>query len=569
MSTDILVNKQSVKQLFLSGCERPFVMPEYQRPYSWTIDETEILFNDIWEFSINEGGTCSDGKYFLGSIVSYENDTGEQEIIDGQQRITTLLLLLRVIYTKLQQSEQNDAVNNFKSQIEPCIWSKDKITRQVDYSSMLVTSQVINPSIGDNVLGNILTTGQTATEATDNYSLNYNKLTELFNKKSEENPHQNINFIYALLNQVINLPIGANDQETALTIFNTLNDRGLPLTDADIFKSRLYRNSEDKISFIDRWKSLEEDSSQIEDSIQKYFILEMYHLKAEAGDIDSVSSLRKFFLADHAYRLNNPEQLLTSLRKFYDLSCVIYNNSDPNGLFDDNAIQLLNILSSYPNDFWKYPVYIYYSKYKDSCNFLNNFKLFLEKLILTLAVIWINAWGISSIKQDIHKLNVSIINSEFPEFNFSKFKNDLIKTSNYVTPHKDIVRILLKVIAYNHKKQTKVLPDKWQIEHILPQKYQTSYFPHIDKNIIEETIQHIGNLIPFERKLNIIARNNYFERKREQYKNSQIEITKTLSKLNNTDWTLDDIRKRDQEIKDTLIRIFSQWNKNYNNASHN
>lgn len=210
-----------------------------------------------------------------------------------------------------------------------------------------------------------------------------------------------------------------------------------------------------------------------------------------------------------------------------------------------------------------------YSKYRDSRNFLNNFKLFLEKLILTLAVIWINAWGISSIKQDILKLNVSIINSEFPEYDFSKFQNDLINTSNYVTPHKDIVRILLKVIAYNHNNQTKVLPDKWQIEHILPQKYQASYFPNIERTIIEETIQHIGNLIPFERKLNIMARNNYFERKREQYQNSQIEITKNLSRLNKTDWTLDDIRNRDQEIKNMLIRIFSQWNNNYNNATHN
>ena len=572
MSTDILVNKQSIKQLFLGAIEHPFVIPEYQRPYAWTINETEIMFSDIWDFSINDGGTKRDGKYFLGSIVSYENACGEQEIIDGQQRITTLLLLLRVIYMKLKSSEHTDAVQNFLSQIESCIWIKDKITGKVDYSSTLLNSRVINPGIGNDILVKILKDGYTEPEASDNYSVNYNRISELYDQKSVENPLHIYDFIYALLNQVIILPVGANDQDTALTIFNTLNDRGLPLTDADIFKSRLYRKcscEEDRKRFIDEWKSLEENSAQIEESIQKYFIFEMYYQKANEGNIDSVSSLRKFFLDNHAKRLSDPFQTLDSLKKYYDLSCVIYQNNDPNDpnqMFDNDTIQLLDILSSYPNEQWKYPVYIYYNKYRDNSNFKTIFKLFIRKLILTLTVVWITSWGINAIKQDILKLNKTIIESEIPQFSFSRFSTNLIKSSDYITPHKDIVPILLKLIAYNHKRQINVLPEKWQIEHILPKKYQNSYFANIDKNIIEETIQHIGNLIPFERKLNIAAKDNYFERKREQYRKSKIEITKDLSKLNKTDWTLDDINKRDKKIKDSIIHIFSQWENTYNNA---
>ena len=97
MPTTIEVNKQSVEALLGSGRTKPFVIPEYQRPYAWTDEQVETLFEDLWEFTVSNGGTEREGSYFLGSIVSYENDNGEQEIIDGQQRITSLFLLLRAI----------------------------------------------------------------------------------------------------------------------------------------------------------------------------------------------------------------------------------------------------------------------------------------------------------------------------------------------------------------------------------------------------------------------------------------------------------------------------------------
>ena len=83
MPTTIEVNKQSVEALLGSGKTKPFVIPEYQRPYAWTSEQVETLFEDLWEFTTTSGGTERDGSYFLGSIVSYENENGEQEIIEG------------------------------------------------------------------------------------------------------------------------------------------------------------------------------------------------------------------------------------------------------------------------------------------------------------------------------------------------------------------------------------------------------------------------------------------------------------------------------------------------------
>lgn len=90
MATTIEVNKQSVKQLLETGKANKFIIPEYQRPYAWTDEQIQTLFEDLVEYTENNSENSGESNYFLGTIVSYENDNKEQEIIDGQQRITSL-----------------------------------------------------------------------------------------------------------------------------------------------------------------------------------------------------------------------------------------------------------------------------------------------------------------------------------------------------------------------------------------------------------------------------------------------------------------------------------------------
>lgn len=73
-----------------------FLIPIYQRKYTWEIDECEQLWDDIRNFFENKD---DDEEYFLGSIVMYK-DKGKQNIIDGQQRTTTLSLLIKALYDK-------------------------------------------------------------------------------------------------------------------------------------------------------------------------------------------------------------------------------------------------------------------------------------------------------------------------------------------------------------------------------------------------------------------------------------------------------------------------------------
>lgn len=108
-------------------------------------------------------------------------------------------------------------------------------------------------------------------------------------------------FIYALLNQAILLPITADTQDTALTIFSTLNDRGLPLSDADIFKAKIYNqlSVDQKSAFIDKWKELDEQATETNESIQQLFYYNMFYLRALEQDTNTTTpGLRKYYAAN-------------------------------------------------------------------------------------------------------------------------------------------------------------------------------------------------------------------------------------------------------------------------------
>ena len=457
MPTTIEVNKQSVEALLGSGKTKPFVIPEYQRPYAWTDEQVETLFEDLWEFTAISGGTEREGSYFLGSIVAYENEDGEQEIIDGQQRITSLFLLLRAIYTKLvvtPASERTPEANNFIGKIEPAIWRTNKLTGTVDFKNILLTSRVVNNE-GNEILRSILETGKTDENAKDNYSKNYRYFQELFDKHSIENPLMVYQFIYALLNQAILLPITADTQDTALTIFSTLNDRGLPLSDADIFKAKIYNqlDSYEKKDFIDRWKDLDEQATDAEESIQQLFYYNMFYLRALEKDIKTTTpGVRKYYSANKFERLYK-NGLLDTLFVILNLWKVINKGEEiENEDWSKNIKirQSLDILKSYPNEFWKYPVVIYYVCYRNKVDFEMKFGLFLNKLLMELMTKYLLFPTINAVKPDILKLNSAIIKSSTPKFEFKEIDVSQIE-ERIQNPNRSMVRMILKTLAYEHQ----------------------------------------------------------------------------------------------------------------------
>ena len=96
------VDQKTIKDLFQDK-KADFLIPDYQRPYAWGETECQTLWDDIFSFAIPDEGRVefdSNSEYFLGPIVTFRNTNFKMEVIDGQQRLTTLMLLLRAFYTK-------------------------------------------------------------------------------------------------------------------------------------------------------------------------------------------------------------------------------------------------------------------------------------------------------------------------------------------------------------------------------------------------------------------------------------------------------------------------------------
>lgn len=573
---NIDVNKQSVLELLSSGQEIPFLIPEYQRPYSWSDDEIVTLFEDVWEFSIDRTRENGAKTYFLGCVVSYKENS-QRQIIDGQQRITSLFLLLRAVFSMLEKEEsKTKQVLNFISKIKPALWKEDEMTGDEDRSQMLLKSDVVMDS-GNEILRKILETGETDPKASDNYSRNYNKFVELYKEKATTSPHQIYNFVLALLNYTILLPIDADDQETALTIFNTLNNRGLPLSDADIFKSFIYKRLDDdgKKTFIQKWKRLETDAAKVDESIQSLFYYHMFYLRAKENDEKTTTpGVRKYYLEKGKNRLT--AEVIDKLAENLHLWEVV-NGREPieceSWSKNFGIRKILDCLSSYPNEFWKYPVNIFYMQYKHEENFEELFLKFLRKLYVMLLTRYLEAPTISAVKGDILKLDVQIINSVHPVFTAGfaekKLENDYeiqaekARTDNLLMmPHKKVERMLLKLLAYQVESQTDLLPSYWEIEHIFPQTWDSKYY---DLNEEEANIklEHLGNKLPLEKKLNISASNNYFDKKKEKYKDSKIAICTKLGNSALIEWNLENIAENDISVCSQIKGIFKRWIEDY------
>ena len=353
-------------------------------------------------------------------------------------------------------------------------------------------------------------------------------------------------FIYALLNQAILLPITADTQDTALTIFSTLNDRGLPLSDADIFKAKIYNqlSVDQKSAFIDKWKELDEQATETNESIQQLFYYNMFYLRALEQDTNTTTpGLRKYYAANKFSRLYKPE-LIENLFVILNLWKVVNKGEEieDEGWSKNTKIrQSLDTLSSYPNEFWKYPVVVYYISYRNEESFEEKFGLFLNKLLMELMTKYILAPTINAVKQDILKLDSKIIYSDTPSFDFKEIDASRLE-AEIKDPNRNVVRMLLKTLAY--EEQDDLLPSRWEIEHI-------------------------GNKLPFEKKLNIVAGNGYFGKKKALYKASNIAITKKMGDSNIDNWNLDSITERDFRITDIIVKTLKRWNNEYMAQSSN
>ena len=521
------VDQKSIYAL-LSDRKADYIIPDYQRPYAWDEDSCQTLWDDIFSFAIPDNDATkfdTNDEYFLGSIVTFENDRKQKEVIDGQQRLTTFMLLLRAFYDRFTKM-QDQGSKDFSERIASCIWKTDEMGKP-DKDHLKIDSVVATDKDKEEFLS-ILRTGIVTDNQTSRYANNFRFFLKKVDEFINSFPTFAKNLPARILNNCILMPIEAESQDTALRIFSTLNDRGLPLSDSDIFKAQFYqyykqKSEDDRDEFIKDWKKLEETCEKIFHPItgtpmDDLFTRYMYFIRAKRDNNKSstTESLRRFYERDK-YSVLKQDDTFENLK---DLAQFWEDITDQNReRFSEEVLKKLFILNYAPNSMWNYFISVYYLANRTEDGKLDDedFKMFLDR---TIAFIWgyaIMHPGVNALRTPIFAEMLNIVNLN--EVTFSDFKFDKEQTRSAILIYdfkngRPITKSMLALRMMLNKEQLyQKLSQQFDIEHIYPRKRQEN-----EKGLSNNRqIDLLGNKSLLEKRVNIRASDYRFEDKIKYY----------------------------------------------------
>jgi len=545
MALSLTAQQKSIIKIF--SAEDKYLIPSYQRPYSWDIQQCSELWEDLKTFFDN--GNYTDG-YFLGNIViAKSNESDFFEVIDGQQRLITTTLLVKA----LSLFDNNKALINIlkitdrRSEVEyPRLKSAVFEDRDNDYllECLEITNIPIRSKKNSRFMENLAYFCEKIEEAKNQITFDLSKFSDF------------------VLDNVHLLPIQSEDQEQdkardkALTIFETINNRGLDLFDADIFKAQLYvaaANESKQEVFIYRWNELVENSLSIKQNIDDIFRIYMHIQRGKNNDRDSEIGLRQFFSVDtkryKSLKKQNFSEVLNDLEKI--VACVSYysklvhcENQNPEQQSIDNIlVKWFQIIDVYSNNYPKYAIFVYLFNYatiteSENLNLDNSSKEQLAKLAENIIRYVYYAGATSTIKFKIFDVIVDISNNKIFEYYVDKIsENDFLYFGK-------IKKGFMLLLIYLNDKQNPIC--NYQVDNII-KKSSHYLYPDIE-------IEFVGNYLLVDES-NYKTRNKSLDIRKEYFANSSILDIQKLSE-DIDEWSAEKNNERAYRIRDKLKQFF-------------
>lgn len=346
----------TVSDIFAINSNVVYRIPKYQREYTWGINDWDALFNDVTE---------NDYGYFLGSYICVNSGSingTTLEVIDGQQRFTTIMLLLTALYEKLnalkEQMDEDERTDlaNLRNELanKKQTYTSDG-TKKTEYVQRLILQkQNMNDEDFSFVLSDKgIITGQKAHPknfGNRRISKAYKHFGKLIDEKvpdaKEENP--NINDVGALFGIVrkfenaIMVGIEVDTNKDAYMLFESLNHRGVPLSALDLIKNTLIASAESKAdadNSYEIWKQILFNVGQDDYSVQERFFRQYYNSFREELNAPYKGSDKKYYLGYLATRTtlldiyekmikSDYKSLLDDLLQKSKIYALITNNSE-------------------------------------------------------------------------------------------------------------------------------------------------------------------------------------------------------------------------------------------------
>ncbi|OLQ26215.1 hypothetical protein BJF71_06595 [Helicobacter pylori] len=508
-----------LKKLYqiLVDSEYFYQVPDYQRPYVWDKDHLGALIDDLVDSYTN-----NEDQYFCGSIVIAENQKDKRwDVVDGQQRLTSFIILACTIL-KLYKNSLGDKSTAFIKESIHDRYDEEKerlkfLTAQ-NYNAIFENTVLNNLEFEDNIKKSEL--NNKFEENT--YLRNAYYFKELLNESVENGSISDIdNFVEWFYEHIVLTRIICFEQDSAMQIFQVLNDRGQPLSPIDILKSNLMQeikqDSEKRKDFITTWDKLVEACKSIEGidiDLEDFFNMYLEYADPSTSKKRADKELKKVF----------KDSKKDTCEFIYGVSAFMKSYTDLLKK-QDRYIYLLRYL---PSRFWvSILTTALYVKYPD-------FDALKKLLVSYYYQTWIAGGTITRIKQTsiniiknvksnkgiktIQELILNNINSHntFKQYHDNLWVSSSVYPSKWVCP----VLALANYFMVDEEKPNFIVMDaETQIEHILPQepKKGSQWDTDFDKEKKEEWVNNIANLTLLKRKKNAQALNGDFDEKRKIY----------------------------------------------------
>lgn len=542
-----------LKQIFSSKFE--YHIPSYQRPYAWTEEETGILFEDLYSFYQSE--YTDKDNYFLGSIVLIkEDDLPYADVIDGQQRLTTLTILLSVLCDAFSDpSHKSDCrtyLQDKGSEFEDIPAQPRLFLRKQEQSFFKTYIQDVH-------IKELLEkdSAQLDSEAKRHVQKNCGLLREQVNKTllTEE---ARIGFIRFLLNRCYLVAVWTPDRASAFRVFSVMNSRGLDLLPTDIIKSETIGKlpETDQADYTETWESIENQTGR--DGFNEVFTHTRTIFAKERAKKNLLEEFREFVLKN-----TTPQELIEQYLKPYASAYIQLKRCQYTATSHaDEVNKLLIWLNRTGNYDWMPPAIKFLAEHQNDSEYVLWFVKKLERLASYLLATAKDVnrrverykWLLVEMedrpqhsKEEPLKM-IDLSATEIDEF-LTALNGEIYEMTpirrNYLLQRLDTF-----VSDGGAQYDTKL----FTIEHVLPQN------PDPDSQWLKDWpdekerrswLNRVGNLVPLSRQRNSAAQNYEFPIKKEKYFRSRKETSSyalTTQVLSYQSWTPKDVAERQKKL---------------------
>lgn len=538
-----------------------FRVPEYQRSYVWGKEQLDELLDDLNYARSNNPGK----EYFLGSIVLQKHQVSTQtatyeccDVLDGQQRLTTILLMMAVLRdvssdqdltesVKQAIFQKGNAIKNLPERLRIEFLIRDKVGEFVE---KYVKNSVANL---DHALSDLVNV--------ENVSLQNMARMMLYLKEqfSQLSDNEITNFTTFLFNKVIVIYVASENLEDAFRLFTILNDRGIPLSGSDILKSLnvgAVESEKKRQQFAAMWEKLEGEFGR--DDFDRF----LGHLRTILVKEKARENLLKEYEKIYKDRiLEQGEQTLNFISEYRNIyaKLIWFDDDAPNDYKLRNLTTIMKI--GLATD-W-IPIYLaYYHKFK-----IDRLFEFLERLESKFSADWIlqetptkrltNTYAILKTIEKAQNAEEVLSNDEVFSYNREELRNR-IEGDVY---GQNFARYILLKLEYLmlHPNQSFSEFNRISVEHVLPQypKEDSTWRKEFTDDEREKWTHKISNLVLLSRVKNSQLNNRDFAEKKQRYFASSINIFPNInSAMQQTEWGIKVLEQRQKDVVEILMKAF-------------